>query len=327
MQQFTAIGMDIGHSAVKLAWNEAGAPRSMLFPSAVVPYFHISEENTRRMAELDAVTIHDQRFFIGDTAAVQSATSVTGLNMDWIKTKEHSALLVGAANKLTQRNVPVSGRVICLGLPVVAMARQHAMLQTEATRLFPDATVKIFPQPLAAYQTLMLDADGNPSRDRNMVQESWAVIDVGHFTTDIILMDRGRWIEDVSGSCSGISKACTHFQRLIAAERFEIDLLEAEECIKTGKLMEYGKAIDVSKEVTQAMEALITEIREEAHKRLSDRVRKLNGVLITGGGAGFVHDALVRVWPNTVISDVPRLAVAEGMRRLATAMIRRGRIA
>lgn len=324
--QYTAVGMDIGHSAVKLAWNDLSAPRSLIFPSAVVPHFHISEENTRRQSESDTVVVEGQKFFVGDTAAVQSATSVTGLNMDWIKTREHSALLVGANYKLDQNRVPTEGRVICLGLPVVSMARQQAQLQAEASRLLPGAIIKIFPQPLAAYQTLMLDMHGSPMPNRSMLNESWAVIDVGHFTSDIILMDKGRWIEDASGSCSGISKACSVFQRLIAAERFEVDLLEAEECLKTGRLMEFGKVIDVRKEVEASMEALIAEIREEAQKRLADRVRKLNGVLITGGGADVVHEALIKIWPNTQKSANPRMAVADGMRRLATAMIKMGRI-
>lgn len=324
--QYTAVGMDIGHSAVKLAWNELSAPKHLLFPSAVVPHFHISEDNTRRMAMTDEVDVDGQRFFIGDTAAIQSANSVTGLNMDWIKTREHSALLAGAFNKLTQGGVSTEGRVICLGLPVVSMSRQQPLLQAEASRLLPGSVIKIFPQPLAAYQSLMLDLNGSPAPGRSMTQESWAVIDVGHFTTDIILMDKGKWIEDASGSCSGISKACAVFQKLIAAERFEVDLLEAEECLRTGTLMEYGKPIDVRPQVETALESVISEIRDEAQKRLSDRARKLNGILITGGGAEAIYPALHKIWPNTQKSLHPRMAVADGMRRLATAMIRMGRI-
>lgn len=322
---YTAIGMDIGHSAVKLAWNDKQAPRSLIFPSAVVPYFPISEENTRKQAELDLVVIDGKSFYVGETAARQSATSVTGLSMDWINTKEHAALIVAANEKLTRLGVPVLGRIIILGLPVSSFSRQKDALLAESNRLLPNTTIHVYPQPLCAFQTHMLDLQGNPASGRSLANESWATIDVGHYTTDIILMHKGDWIEPASASCSGIYKACQAFQKIMAADKYEVDFLEAEECLKTRRLRDFGKTIDVSAQAEQALEVVISEIREKAVSLLSDRVRKLDGVLITGGGAEAVYNSLIKVWPNTKMTPNPRMAVADGMRRMATLFIRMGR--
>ena len=50
-------------------------------------------------------------------------------------------------------------------------------------------------------------------------------------------------------------------------------------------------------------------------------VRKLDGVLLAGGGAPIVHPHIQAKWPHAYLADKPRLAVAEGMRRFGMALL------
>lgn len=312
----SAIGMDIGHSSVKLSWSHLQTPRSLIYPSVVTAYRQITDDNTRRLAEADTVTIGHERFFVGDTAAQQAGQAQTGLNSNWIKTHEHAALLASAFNKLTSLGVPVEDRDICLGLPVSTFLRQRNELAEEASKWLPGASIRVIPQPLAAFQAMMLDANGRPVAGRSISKESWAVIDVGHFTTDLIVIQNGRMIEACSGSCSGIYKACEALSKAMTAKSFNMDMLEAEECLRTGRVRVFGQDHNLQEEVAAAYNVVLTEIRETASRLFEDRVRRLDGILVTGGAADVVGDYFAKIWPHTVKAPNSRMAVAEGMRRL-----------
>ncbi|MFY9328645.1 MAG: ParM/StbA family protein [Georgfuchsia sp.] len=312
------IGLDIGHSSVKVsAKTEHGAPVKMMFPSLVCRAFTIADEAEQQRADLETVEIDQRRYFFGDTAKTQGGKSVTmGLTEDWIQTQEHVVLLLGAMKKLASRGVSTERPVLVLGLPTHLYTRQKHQLIDIVKAHLDVADLFVVPQPMGPYQCQILEQNGKSNKSRNMAQESWGVVEVGHFTTDFMLVQNGRWVEKASGSCSGISVATDHLVRLLEKHGITISLLEAEEAMVTKTIRNFGKTLEVAADVGKAADIVVAEVVDTASRLLDGYARKMDGVIIAGGGASVVFDRITRKWPHAVQAENPRFSVAEGMRRL-----------
>ncbi|MFY9327778.1 MAG: ParM/StbA family protein [Georgfuchsia sp.] len=317
------IGLDIGHSTVKIAARtEHGAPIRLIFPSLVCRAFDISDEMEQRRAALETIELNNCRYFFGDTAKAQGGKSATmGLSEDWVRTQEHFVLLLGAIKKLSGRGVNVAKPVLVLGLPTHLYSRQKQELVAIVKEHLDVAELFVVPQPMGPYQCLILDENGELNKARNMTLESWGVVEVGHFTTDFMLVQNGRWIEKASGTCSGVSVAADQLVRLLEAQRLTISLIEAEEALATGKIRNFGQVMDVSAEVAKAADMVVAEVVDTASRLMDGYARNMDGVIIAGGGANLVFDRIVKKWPHAIQASDPRYSVAEGMRRLGIKLI------
>lgn len=324
----TAIGMDIGHSAVKLSFQSPHQPDGEIthitFPATAIPAFMIQDDAERKLSQQDQVLVPatsqhgDGSFFTGDTAITHGSQSVTGLHFDWIKTAEHSALIMAAKKKLDQAGVRQENRVIVMGLPVSSFGAQKDILRQIANVLMPAATIKIVMQPIAALHAELLDAQGNFIPDRSFIAESWAVVDIGHFTTDIVSIENGRFQSRKADSCRGVFKACEALTQILALSNIpDVSMVEAERCLHSNKIQNWGKTTDISSQCAEAKQTVINEISDMATRLLSDGARQRTGTLLTGGGAPILLDHLRTIWPNTKTSEFGRFTVSEGMRRMA----------
>lgn len=205
------IGLDIGHSTVKVAaTNTQGQAVRIIFPSVVCPAITISDDAERRRAAEETVMIDGRLYFFGDTALTQGgASATTGLSEDWIAQSEHAVLLLGALRKAAAAGVAMDQPMLVLGLPTHLFARQRDRLKDTVSRLVATRDTRILPQAMGPYQAVMLTANGAAAPDRSMADESWGVVEVGHFTTDFGLIQRGRWVEKASGVCPGARVAAS----------------------------------------------------------------------------------------------------------------------
>lgn len=326
------IGMDIGHSAVKLAYSVGGKVRHTMFPSAVIPGFDISDEMERKRAQNDTVFVHNNetgestRYFVGETALAQGSSSVTGLNSKWIHTAQHAALII-AANQLLDREGVGNreDRLIVLGLPVEGFATQKTQLISICRGLLADSQSKVMMQPVGALQTVFIDRDGNEVAGRQFDKESWAAIDIGHYTTDIVSFENGRFQDHIKGGCRGMHMACEALINILRDTKYsDIDLIEAERCLLTNRIQYFNVEEDITEYCDRAKAVLTTEVMELASRLLEQGARRRHGVLLCGGGSSVVYDELKRRWPNTHLAADGRFAVAEGMRRLAALSANQG---
>lgn len=324
--------MDIGHSAVKLSFiapdSQNSKPTHLHFPATAIPSFKIQDDSERKLSLLDqvnvpATSIHGEgSFFTGDTAITHGSQSVTGLHFDWIKTAEHSALILAAKKKLDLAGVNPQGRFIVMGLPVSSFAAQKENLLQAAKVLMPEATVKVVMQPIAALHAELLSAEGFSLPNRSFADESWAVVDIGHFTTDIVSIENGRFQPRKADSCRGVFKACEALTQLLSAAGIgDVTMVEAEQCLHTNKIKNWGAVTDITAICEEARQTAINEITDMATRLLSDGARQRTGTLLTGGGAPILLDHLTKIWPNTRTSPFGRFTVAEGMRRMACAAL------
>ncbi|MCZ2113494.1 MAG: ParM/StbA family protein [Anaerolineae bacterium] len=321
MSSSSCIGLDIGHSTVKVSFAGITGPSSFIFPSVVCPSFLISDDAEARRAASETVTVGSRSFFIGDTARIQGGTSVsTGLSEDWIDSPEHAALLLGAFAKLRELLVDVSSPDLVMGLPTHLFLRQKDRLKEIVRRHVKVNSIRVIPQPMGPYQAYMLAPNGLPAISRLMTKESWGVIEVGYFSTDFMLIQDGRWMERASGACSGVRVAAEHLVRLLSEKGITIDLLEAEDALRNGFIRSFGQKMDVTAEVSKSSDLIVAEVVDTATRLMEPYARKLDGVLVAGGGAPLVYPLLKARWPHAVMLDNPRFAVAEGMRRLGLAL-------
>lgn len=322
MSMSRVFGLDVGHSAVKAAFVKAppgggrGLITNLIFPSVVAPAFAISDDVEAKRAAAETVDVHGRKYFVGETALIQGGAQVSrGLSEDWIDTPEHSALILGAIKKAQAQGCGTF-QMLVLGLPSNLYARQRETLRRIAGDLVPGVEVKVVPQPMGAYQFDMFNEAGQLNPGRKMASESWGVVEVGHFSTDFLLMLNGRFVEKASGSCSGARVAAEQLQRFVAEQmNITATLEECEDALTTKQITIFGQTHNVSVQVHEAVQYLVTEVVDTAKRILEQHARRLNGIIVAGGGAPLCYEALSQVWPHAKIATNPRLAVSEGMRR------------
>lgn len=318
-----AIGFDIGHSTVKISCFADGVKHDIIFPSVATPAFTISDENEQRRAIEETVVINGKPYFFGKTALIQSGLSgSTGLSESWIDTPEYEALMRGGLKKIRALDINPDECVIVMGLPTNLHSRQKAALKHMAAEC-TTGRVLVMPQSLAPYHGMMLDEVGNPSSRHSMESEAWAVVEVGYFTTDIMLMQAGgTWVEKAAGSSRGVALAADALMRSMGEKDVTVDLNEAEEALQTRTIKYFGENLDVSKEVELATSSIVADVLDTSKKLIEPHVRKLDGVIIAGGGAPLVFDEIKAKWPHAVLADNHRFSVSEGMRRYALVTLR-----
>lgn len=317
MNQQSVAAIDIGHSEVKVS----GPKGQFTFPSFACPAVVITDPAEAARAAKETVNIDGRDWFFGKTAILQSGGVLSnGLSDTWVETPEHTALLVGALQKLSYSGVNLEGGAIALGLPSRLHQRQKDALR-EIARRYVAAEILVLPQPIGPYYAAMLDEDGRQYKERPLKSASWAVVDIGYYTTDFLLMCEGRWIEAVKDSVKGAHIAAAALQRILRDKNYEIDLAECEQALQTKYIRHFGQ-VDVSAEVSEAVSVIVSEVVDKAGRILAAYVSKIDGVVIAGGGAYLVSDALKNKWSNAVMADNPRMAVAEGFRRFALGYLR-----
>lgn len=306
-----SIGLDVGHSAVKVSATTGG---KIIFPTAVIPAFTLHDETAARQAQRDTVKVGDQSYFVGKTAVVQGRLSGTpGLYENWVESAEHAALMIAGFRRAVEAGAPEDSMVV-LGLPASLFARQRDWLREHASRLL-NTRVIVMPQPVGPFSEMMIDDRGQLKSASALDNESWAVIEVGYFTTDFTLIQGGTWIEDKSTSCSGVRIATERLQKALSTEGISSNLTECEEILRTKSMASFGRSLDMSKQVGLALQPLSAEIFDTANRLFSSDARRLTGVIVTGGGAELVFPQLKQQWATAVMPTEPRFSVAEGMRR------------
>lgn len=317
----TIIGFDIGHSSIKIEAVAGKRTSSLLVPSHACPAVVIEDDIEAEKARRETVTVDGRDWFFGNTALLQGRHLPTGFSDDWIHTPEHTALFLGGLKALKDTGVQVDDAMIVLGLPGRLFSTQRHALATHLKQYAPNATLHVVPQPSGPFYQTMFDADGGENPERKIDEESWAVVEVGHYTTDTALFKRGSFINWAMGSANGIRVAAQELQRLVEATHgIQIDVVEATDALQNRKIANFGNVIALDNEVAEASRIISEQVIRHADQLLAEEARKLTGVILAGGGAPLVYPALKKHWPNTIMPHNPRFSVANGYCRFGLGM-------
>lgn len=151
---------------------------------------------------------------------------------------------------------------------------------------------------------------------------SWAVIEIGHFTTDFLLVRNGRHIAGAFGSCDGMGSSVKRLAAILADRGIRVGDRECHAALIAGSVKHFGQKVDVTKDVAEAVRPVAQLILAEADTLLSREVSTLDGVLMAGGGAVFLAETLSEKWPHTILLEEPRMAVANGFCRFAVGQLK-----
>ena len=325
------IGMDIGHSCPKTVWASTQDPATHhndLFPSVVTRAVALSDEPANFAAHLDVVTVRRTRFFVGKTAIIQGdAKSLTGLERDWVFSDEHDVLIMAALRRASAAGFQADGSILVIGLPsefYIAQRKEVARRLAEliATE-YNQVHVKVQQQPWGVLQTLALQPDGFLADGGAIDDQAWAVIDVGEFTTDVLVMREGQVVEKSRGSFVGAKAIKDRLAKALAARSLPNGLVDLNDALQRGHVKQFSSWIDVSQLVVEAARPFEDEVLNEASRLFGSLVEHLDGILLAGGGAPLVKNAVAQRYahPNfvRVIPD-SRIAIAEGFCRFALYM-------
>jgi len=320
------VGLDLGHSAVKMTFDGRNGVDRRIYPALACPAIPIRNEAEARQAALDTVHVHGRAFFVGETAALQGNMALSsGLSADWISTDEHTALMA-MGRQIVDRDGIEGPRIYVLGLPISRFEDDRDKLRQIASHILTDAVeIKIVPQPMGGYNAHMLSRAGVPQSGRSMKDESWAIVDVGYYSTDFIMFLGGRWIEPASGGCAGVRMAAEHLQRALSENhKVERNLVDVEQALRQGYLKHRGLTIRLEQEIQYASTLVANKVSDMAAQLMENYIDKIDGILVIGGGAGMVLPTLQQRWSHAVeIVDQhhnpalsgPRYLVSEGYYR------------
>ena len=326
-QGMASIGIDIGHSAVKIAASMLHAPTQRftdVIPTVVMPAGTITDEEMARRAERDTVTVGAETKWIGHTAIEQGRhAGFSGESRDWINTTDHDALTIGAYRRAVV-DLDCAPRVIhlALGLPTAYFTTQKNNLKERVGALLlpyvgPGQRLEILVQPQSDVplknKQFLPDGQINPKYETD--KQSWAVIDIGHLTTDFSAWTGVVPVEDCRDSSSGASGVYSALRTAFVARGFSRHIGSIDEALRTGRVRSRSEWIDVSDIVHAAVQPLRDAIVSRAQALIGPYEQDLNGVIVTGGIAPLVFSAIKAVFPHAELQENPSMAVAEGLCR------------
>jgi plasmid segregation protein ParM len=308
----TCVGIDVGHSAVKVAWrSKDGSIQKRMFPSVAIPAMTISDSKASERAAKEMVPVNGNQYFIGETAIHESGSiKVAGLHDRWLDMPEFQALVQGAVNIVMDDTGKIDS--IATGLPP-SIFREENLKMRNIVSTCTDAEVRVYQEPSGVSSRYIMDENGVMRED---VTKNLGVVAIGRYTTDSMAMLDGRWVEDAAGSSRGMSGAANMVLKKLREDGFKVDYLDADDALWKGTIHYNGKQIDTSPYNKIALQALSSEIFDAVSSKFGDSGRKLERILVAGGGAELMFDGLGKYWPQAELVEDARYAVAEGFRRI-----------
>lgn len=313
-----SIGLDIGHSAVKVAIEND----TLIFPTAAMAAVELGVEGAADSAKTDTVLVNSSYYFVGDTALIHSGGRVLdGLSDNWVNQEEHHALLVAGYQKAV-RQLGTDNVTVSLGLPgrLYDSQKEHVRLTASSLLGLPKSKINVLPQPLAAFYSKLLLSDGemNEAMDED---EKWYIIDIGHYTTDFGCFDTGVWSSANQESMDGMHVVAQNLKKLVAGRySMDITMRDAERILRTKTLRYQGEVHDMSDLVTQASAPVARSVIDRAIQVFGGaNVLGAHGVFVAGGGSALMFNHIKDVWKHAVCAENSRFAISEGLRRYGTA--------
>jgi plasmid segregation protein ParM len=317
------VAVDIGHSAVKCIYRTPHRSSRFLFPSTVVRATDLTDETAATRAAAETVRIGAASYFVGDTARVQGGPSVPSrLTDDWITTEEHKALLVHAWQTFVAESGVKGRALVVLGLPGRLYSTQKMALFEVARALLPrEAEVKVIAQPKAPYHAFLQDEQGDllPGRD---LDATYAVVDVGRYTTDLAVIVSGVLYEAGLASTGGTQLAEQAMLSALGRRGIRATLADAERALERRYAYNRGQRVDLGAEADESAAAIAQDVIDEVERVVAPFNAQLAGLILAGGGAPLVAGALRAKWGAVLLPSDPRFEVAEGMVRWGLGVLR-----
>ncbi|MDI6825389.1 MAG: ParM/StbA family protein [Bacillota bacterium] len=328
------LGIDVGYGFVKGASSAGGR---VVFPSVVAKLLDsrrldlpwVSGQEPRYEVEIEPEGGRAARYAVGD-AAYDREGAVRAWRLRGQAEHENTrALLFAAAAALDAGPSDELG----LGVPlevyvgggaeewlrVFSGARARVRLGAGPVREVGFSRVIVLPQAAGAYFHAALSLDG---LGRDLLRQNVGVVDVGYRTTDLLLMWRypGMRVSQPDASLSttldrGVSWV---YERVWAAVQGRLGrpvdplVVESGFLYGDGVLRYAGEVFDLEGEAAGYCEQFAREIADQVRKRWGDRLERLDVLLVSGGGGGWLYPYLSDLFPGARLAPDALYANALG---------------
>lgn len=331
---------DDGYSLIKIAyWGQDGSIQTMSIPSAMVRGRMMSDSEDRSAGAYRVG--YDSR-----GAAIEFTAATRGIGGDVEPTKipnyPESDLNRALVHHALVR-AGFGGKDIVLGtaLPMRAYfeegshSRKMESLSREVVSLGGEDVARlayqhVYAQAFSAWVDHVIDEAGQPiveqdeagSVDRRDLVIG--IVDVGGRTTDFTVIE----VNDGAPMLSRRSSGSVDLGMLDVMARLkpaiqtkfglnDLNDIQVEQALRTGKARLWGKPIDVSAEIAEAATETARRLVGEVQRTLGSGAN-LDRMLFVGGGSVVLREALEREYPHVFVSPDPGFANARGMLKYMT---------
>lgn len=281
----TYAGIDIGRSGVKIMLRHNSRSEQLdVIPPYAMPAIKMHDRDQAKLAERDTVTIAGEPWFFGETAQAEQERADPGNFATWSETPDYESLIAGSMLRIRQQGIDTANMTVIGGLPAEASGERREKVASLMQHYAGEgSTVKIIPQPSGPY---FLAQYLHP--EMKIDQHVTAIIDVGRYSTDFALLNKGRPVSSMFRSTAGVRHAVDHFSELMRSKLPNLpDYERVEQTIRTGKMTVNAKTIDCTSEVVQARNHLSKSILSAFKGYLARCQGGVDYVILAGGGAAF----------------------------------------
>jgi plasmid segregation protein ParM len=322
------IGLDVGYGDTKATCDDGG---QVCFPSLVAP-----AESIRFQADVGPppqtrgttlTNTEEGDLFIGEMAARQGRPGAVRSPRD--RDRVADPIMTHLADAAFAALLPHTdyARVrVVTGLPVDYYPDKDALayhlqgthhISTGEQPLIVDVEeVRVVPQPFGGLLTVLLDERGKLMADvAHLVQGRVGVLDVGMYTTDLILVDGMEYIETGSGSLEvGVSTALEMLRKALLDDyRVSYEPHQLEIGVRRGWLVLNGQTVKLNGLAGDRLETIAQSI--EARARTLWNIGTLSAIVLAGGGSLALRRWLEPYFAQAIYAPDAAMANATGFLR------------
>ncbi len=278
------------------------------------------------------VEVDGRRYFVGRRALLQCPGARQTLDAAKIGDIDQRIQFCAAASELVQ----ASGEdvVVITGLPVgdyneskkralrSLLEGHHGVEREGRGRLaFEVSEVQVLPQGMGALYGLALDRRGRvSSRNGDLLRGRVGVIDVGMLTTNFILAEDLRFVEQGSNSITiGVGTVLQAVAKDLKTA-YDLDWTQqigrVDEAVVSRSVTIYGEPKDISEIVDPHVQGTAEAIVKAAQSLPGwGSGVDLRAVILTGGGSQLLGSHIVQVYPHCRLGRNPQLDNVTGYLR------------
>lgn len=295
------IGVDVGFGLTKAVGNRF---EKVVFPSAIgeLVDHRLGASALEPPGSLNGQIVVQRpdlgtsyRATVGEEAVVLSGTAWQERSR-W-RSDEDVTLLTAKALSLSKASGDVR---MVVGLPVDLYRQERIKALNElmsgkwiiGTLPLDVSRVITLPQGGGAFYDLLLSRQGQV-KDESLKTARVAVVDIGFYTTDVILIDALRYVARWSFTVErGVSQVAEAVARHLSLEHdFDLEPFKAAEYVRTGSIFIRGQEVDLRPVIESAVLTQAHAIKAQLNSRLA-QVDNLERVYIVGGGVYLFHEHL-----------------------------------
>lgn len=332
------VGVDIGYGYTKAV----GGGRQVAFPSVVGKAERIRYESDLGLHTSEpthgqgiALITEEGDRFVGELALLQSRVQWTLLDRSRVEDTSARLLFLAALSELTGERAPEFQ--VVTGLPVkwygdrdkviAHLQGRHHLRRFNGRETLQRMTVTevlVVPQPFGSLFSAILGSEGQLT-DEALANGRLAVIDIGTYTTDYVLVDRLRYIEKGSHSIETAMASAYHLiaRTLLDTHGLDLNIHQVDQAVRRGQVAVYGETRDIEWLVNPALDAVAEQVLAEAATLWGD-ARDLDTILVTGGGAMALGQRICRRYRHARVLENAASANVTGFERYGRRKWREG---